>query len=583
MSRRTINLFMWGFQEHYTLLLELRVKDVFKQLGVDINPKVLLVGTLAVKSKNMHPICIEPENAEYSLKLFEGLLNKIETIVENHHLQDIFYSNDELGMREKPEVIMKDSIATAVRESLSTFDKDNNIRSFCNYAHRIDNYYIVPVIQIPESVFKQYTPLKEIETDDNDFHTFTGHRSFIHSCISTLLSEAIKELHYPNPGRSHLGKMRNADEIVRLAANAFMHTPGAAITKNYVHTDLLESFNLISSLLYEGIESNGQLILADSENKAIDFILRFKEPVKFRERRWVRKILQMATTDIALIANSDCIFGLGRLNADYDSSLQDVFIINFIDHYHWELQCDDQVMLRSHYGDPKLPQESISREHFISNYARLFTKSSYDDQKHIWKLFNIIINQKHGSMIVVATDAEAEAQRLKQQGTVIEPVLMTEELLSRVSDIDGTILIDPHCICYAIGVILDGTATNDCTPARGSRFNSGQRYVKADTASRLAIVISDDHTVDITPLLRLQIKSTDIELNISLLEKATLDNFHKPRSWIDDNRFYFNDEQCKRANLAIKRIDNLPRDDFEIHFTIQHLSPDPLMDDSYII
>ncbi|MEJ1337135.1 MAG: hypothetical protein RNU03_13720 [Candidatus Sedimenticola sp. (ex Thyasira tokunagai)] len=580
MSRHAINLYMWGYQQHYRIMLEFHVKEVFKRLGVDVAPKVLLVGALAPQKISPNPVCVEPEDNEWPLILFADLLDSIEATVKNHCMQNVFYG-DGPSMRDKPGIIRKDSVATAVRESLSLFDADNGVRSFCSAAHLVDDYYVVPVIQIPESVFQQFPPLKE--TMNGDPRSFSGYRSFIHACMSILLSEAIDELHHSDPGRSGMKNMRKAGEIVRDAASHFMHTPGAAVMNQYIHTDLFERFNMISSLMYEGVEGKGQLLLANPDSNAIDFVLRFKEPVLFREPRWARKILQMAAKDIALIADSECIYGLGKLKTEYDSSLQNVFLIAFLDHYHWELRCEDKVLLVSHYGEPKLPQESITRDQFVVNYARVFPESSVGDQDHLWGLFNIAIRQNHGSMIIVAADAAMETQRLTQQGTVIEPILMTEELLSRVSDIDGTIILDPHGICHAVGVILDGAATTDCTPSRGSRFNSGLRYVNAGVAGRLAIVVSEDHTVDIIPMLLPQIKRDDIELNISALERATLDDYHKARNWLDGNRFYFNDEQCKRINSALDRIEALPKDMGEITIITRRFKPDPSMEDSYYL
>jgi hypothetical protein len=225
----------------------------------------------------------------------------------------------------------------------------------------------------------------------------------------------------------------------------------------------------------------------------------------------------------------------------------------------------------------------ISRERFIVNYARLFPEALATDCDLAWMLFNVALQHGHGSMIVVASDAAEESRRLTQQGTCIEPTLMTKELLSRVSGIDGTIILDPHGICHAVGVILDGVATPDCTPSRGSRFNSGLRYVDTSDARRLAIVISDDNTVDIIPLLRPQTSKTGIEINIALLEKATLDNYHKPRNWLDKNRFYLSSKQCERVNSSLDRLESLPRDVGGIVILTERLKPDSRMDDSYLI
>lgn len=580
MRQHIIQLFMWGYQPHFRALLESRAKEIFEQIGVDVAPKVLLIGARAPKNKNPNAVCVEPEDGEWPLTLFSGLLDSIEATVRNHDLQNVVYG-DEPSMRDKPEVIRRDSVTTAVRESLLPYDTDNSVHSFCGVAYPVGDYYVVPVIQVRELVFQQFPPLKESKSHDR--WASQGYRSFIHACMGTLLAEATEELRRPDPGRSLLSNMRRADEIVRNSATSFMQTPSLAVKKRYADADLFERFNLIFSLMYEGVEGTGHLLLAEPENKAIDYVLRFKEPVPFREPRWARKTLQMATNDIALIADPECIYGLGRLHADHDPSTQDIFVINFLDHYHWELRCGNQVLLRSRYGEPRLPQEAIGRDLFINNCARLFPESSLHDHDRLWTLFNVAIRQGHGNMIVIATDAAEEVERLARQGTGIEPTLMTEELLNRVSGIDGTIILDPQGVCHAIGVILDGIATPDCTPSRGSRYNSGLRYVNAGDALRLAIVVSEDHTVDIIPMLRPQIGRADIETNISDLERATLDNYHKPRNWLVNHRFYLNKNQCERVNSAFDRIEALPKDVGEIVIHTNRFVPDLAMDDSYLL
>ena len=96
-------------------------------------------------------------------------------------------------------------------------------------------------------------------------------------------------------------------------------------------------------------------------------------------------------------------------------------------------------------------------------------------------------------------------------------------------------------------------------------------------------MVSDDHTVDIIPLLRPQIDRDDIEQNISFLEKATLDDYHKPRMWLDEHRFYLNGEQCDRVNSALDRIEQLPREVGEIVILTNRFKPDSLMDESYFL
>lgn len=71
-------------------------------------------------------------------------------------------------------------------------------------------------------------------------------------------------------------------------------------------------------------------------------------------------------------------------------------------------------------------------------------------------------------------------------------------------------------------------------------------------------------------------------IGISLLEHATLEDFNQPRNWIDDNRFYFNEEQCIRVNAALDKIENLKSEVGRIRFITQRLSPNKDMNISYL-
>jgi hypothetical protein len=190
-------------------------------------------------------------------------------------------------------------------------------------------------------------------------------------------------------------------------------------------------------------------------------------------------------------------------------------------------------------------------------------------------------DQPHGSMIVVATNAVIEAARLSRQGMSIEPMLLTPELLSQTSKIDGSILVDPSGLCHAVGVILDGIANEQCTPSRGSRYNSAVRYISTATSGRMAIVRSTDRTTEIIPLLRPRVEREKVEAALLALETATEDNYHKPRMYLDDKRFYLTEEQCRRANGALERIRKLPREPYSIFIDTAPFEHDPEINDGY--
>ncbi|MCH7388143.1 hypothetical protein MMO39_12660 [Acinetobacter modestus] len=570
---RSIYLFMWGYQESFRISCRCLIRDVLKELGAEGNAEVFLVGARAPESKNKNEVCIEPEDGKWSLSIFSGLLDSIESIYSTHHLQNIGYG-DAASMRDKPKWMRQDSTRRAVEDALKGFDEVNDVMSFCGETQRLGEYYITPVIQIPKSTFIKFPALKHKPKGSRQ--QGYGYRSFIHAAIFTVLDEVSERLQSPEPGRFTYKAMRSPEEITQIAAKAFLRTPGLSIDERYYEDGLFEQLNLVSSLMYEQMKGVGRLILTHPANEAVDYLIQFIQPVSLREPRWVRKILQMAASGSAIIADWQHIYGLGDLKITHDPSEQDAFTINFLDHYSWELCCGEQVLLRSKYGVPKLPQEYFDQQSFIANYIRLFPLSSVEDSLHLWNLLQVQIKQEYGSMIVVTEDAAIEAKRLSKQGTSIVATRLTETLLQSISSIDGTILLDPYGVCHAFGVILDGEVNEKCTPSRGSRYNSGVRYVYSEGRGALAIVASDDKTIDIIPEIRRLVSRSLLERYVKIFIASTIENFHDSRNWLDKHRFYINAEQCEQLNSTIDRLDNIPKEVGRIYFGIDKFEVHPV-------
>lgn len=571
---------MWGYQPHFRHSIEYLSREVLKGLGISVDAMALLVGVRRPGHANRNPVCIEPEDGQWPLALFDGLVGSVEDIYLKHPLQDMVFG-DEPSMRDKPEWMRRDSVTTAVRCALMPYDESQGVRSFVGQARPVDDFYVAPVIQVPEALFRKFPPLKE-RARRGRFDRGGGYPSLIHAALATVLDEATRALQGPDPGREISGKMRRADEIVRLAARAFMHTPGLAVSDRYIHSDLFDRLNLVSSLLYEGARGIGRLLFASPQHPGIEYLLRFRTPVPIHDTRWARKVLQLAGPSASLIADSECVYGLGRLLPSHDQEDQSVFAVDFLDHYNWVLRCGELVLLRSLYGEPTLPSEIVEADAFISNLARMFPTSTEASREHFWRLFNAAAHQKMGSMIVIAEDAESEALRLDAQGTNVQPVELSVELLRQASAIDGTILMDPQGYCYAIGVILDGPANDHCTPSRGSRFNSAVRYVCSGAARRLAIIVSEDRTVDVFPAIRARQSRKELDDYVSAFASASVHDYHATMNWLYLHRFYLSAQQCSDINSALARLDATPREDGEIRFLRGPFSVDPDFDDSYL-
>ena len=570
---------MWSYQPHFRSHFEILANNVMKELGAASDQtECFLVGAKIPGRKNQNNVCIEPEDGKWPVELFGSLPDLIEDKVAGHRLKNMIYG-DVPSMQDKPENIRRDSVRLAVEEILSSYDPKAGVQSFVGRPAPVEDYYVVSVLQVQETVFECFRPLATDYPDDYS----TEFPSLVHAALSQVLDEAHDDLLRPDPGRLIRGRSRSATEIVRLAANRFMQMPSRVLSYRGTHGfDLFDCFNKISSQMYEGVKGKGRVLLVNPDAGSIDLSVRFANRVPFREPRWARKLLQMASSEMCLVADCEGILGLvtGAQSVDLKKS-QEAIEIEFLDHNHWNLTFGEEVMLVSKQGIPSLRQEPVSIDSLLDTYRRLFPEVSSEGILQFKELFDAAADQGHGTTLIVAKDAQEEAERLGEQGTRVDPVKLTSGLLKHLSSIDGAILANPEGMCHAVGVILDGEAHRDCTPSRGSRYNSAVRYVGSAAMARLAVVISDDRTADVIPLLRPRTKQSDIEKFVADLECANKDNYHDSIRWLDRHRFYILSPQCDRINAALDRIGNEPRDVGEIIIIWNSFDPDPEFNESY--
>lgn len=579
MTKETISQFMWGYQEHFQLGLKSLAEKVLETLGVDAEVKTFLVGILVADeqrgtSGDTYPVCVQPEEDTALVALFASARTKVLAAYPSHPQHMMFYG-DAVTMREKPERIWDLVVHEQITSLLAAQDGAQGVRSFAGAPVRIGDYRVVPVIQLSEEIFRSHPPLLRAVADNMAIQ-----QSLIHAAIFAILNESKRKLQLPDPGRGITDGLRSAEELVSVAASSFLGAPGLLIGKELPDFDLNRVLNQISLMRYERDEGVGRLLLIDKAHPKLSYIFRLETPVPLRDPRWARKILEMATGDAAVIADTKQIHGIGTLDPSHAPEDEDAFWIDFVGHHQWDVRKGEQVLMRTRYGVPKLPQELIAKARFIDNLVRQFDAC---DGEALWTLFNTLLSQDRGAMLMIAEDAATEALRLKNQGTIIAPTRADAALIACAARIDGSILVDPMGLCHAIGIILDGPASPGCSAARGSRYNSAIRYADASEAARVAIVISDDRTIDIHPLLRKRIDRDLLERQLVALETATIDDYYRPRMFVLDHRFYLTPAQCDRANAALERIRKLPAEVGRIRFVESPLTPNPEMNESYYL
>lgn len=569
--RVVIDQFMFSYQHSFAGSIRIAAERIFEDIGTGLVPSIFLVGVAWPGTDTRHSACVEPEDGPWPQALFAGISAELDAAFKSHPSQMMFYG-DAPSMRDKPENIRRAVVTEGVSRALEAVSAAQGVKSFVSSARKVGDYYVAVVLQAEETLFTKFPPISY-----EDWSGEVREGSFILSCIYALFTEAERMLTLPEPGRFLRDGMRTSDEIIRQAAGSFMRIPFLPGQPNTA--DMFEEFNAISKLMYEGEKGRGRMILARPDDPDINYVVKLADPVPLRKTRWARKLLQMGRDDTSLVTGFEAISGLARPQ----NPNAPPYSVDFLDQQHWDFRRGSQILLRTRFGEAKLPQEAIGDDRFIDNFNRIFPHAGEGAAERFRVVLDQFLEQPHGSMLVVASDAQAEAARLERQGTRIEPVPLSTALIDRASRIDGSILADPGGLCHAIGVILDGPANDECTPSRGGRYNSAVRYVLNGSNGRLAFVISEDRTLDIIPLLRPRLSRAKLEEVIASLEGATTRNYHRPRNFLSGHRFYLDQGQCDRVNAALTRLNAAALNEGGIVLQSAPFAPDPGMNDEYLV
>lgn len=573
---------MWEHQAHFRISAQTAAEGVFKILDPNLKPNVFLVGMLKDDRRGPYPLCFDPEDCGYE----RGLFSDVKSRAQNLEGVD----EDRLPLNSLPPAqsnhtprLKLGALRKALGEAIRRQDQHRGVNSFCSWPAIVRDYVVFTVLQLKRRAFDSYYALAK--------HQLNGrYTSLLDATIHEYLKGCSETLRNPNPGSESTIFSRDPEEIVRAAGRRFMYTPAWAGGEIEGLHGLFDACNTISSLRYEGAEGIGRMLTARREHPNIRETLRLSTPVRIMDYRAVRKLLEISSgeTSLSLLCDSASIYGLGELVGLYDPRREDLFIINFTKHYTWNLQHADHVMIRVTYGHPRLFQMQIEEENLKRDLQRIFKHIDHSNAERLWALVLEATKQKHGTTVVVSSEAQKEAARLEKQCIRIEPVRLTPEIMRMVTAIDGAVLIDPNATCYAIGVILDGLALRKGTSARGARYNSAIRYVESKEGC-LAIVVSEDGSIDLIPDLMPQIPRSAISQAVSKLRTirdartVNFREFTNVMDWLSEHRFYLKHDVCEEVNLLRREIEARFERDTAVRIAYDDFEPNDEINESYLL
>ena len=601
---KELRYFMWEHQHNTQNEIQSYAEELFKNISPKLDPRVFLLGILREKRDDCLPICIEPENCGVNVESFKDVDILAKSIWENDSRRNKFVTGHYMSNYQL--AIKQDSVCNAVQQVIDQNSNRNTI-SFVSRSVNVEDFEVFVVLQLDKHIYSSFYNLCPRAPAIESLYDSSGNLhpcepippSLLNSLIQTFLNEALPTLYRPHALRASQSINTDKREVMRISATNFVGSAINAVRNPKLfpatnpYTNLIDFFNIfdnISALNYEGDASMGTIIICDEKHPNLDIRLKLATPISLHNFKKVRKLLEMASRDLALWSEGHQILGLGKQQGNYNESGQSLLSIHFSGSRKWKLIHGQHTMLVVEYGDPGLPRPKVNKETFNDLLQRMFDEATPDDLAKIWSIVNVATSQKHGALLIISSDGAGESKRLKNQSTEIKPTKLDESLVRNVTSIDGAVLLDVTGTCYSIGVILDGIATAKGNPERGSRYNSAIRYVENNIGKCVAIIISEDGMVDLYPKLRPRIRRSDIKKYLCDLKFTSaadiIDNekYSIAMNWLTDHKFYLSIKQCDEVNKIKKQCENKRFvDPFAIRILYPVLMPNSEMNDSYFL
>jgi hypothetical protein len=590
----TIRLFMWGYQGHFHASVEVKLESLLKKLGITSKPQVFIVGKQIMPDPNHYEVCVEPETELWNEVSFKNLAKIESEILEKHELNQLIQSHP-IAQKNQDEGMRRQSFLRAVQRIVNEIPTSSGKLTFLTSPVKVGNYFVTVVLQINESDLLPPNSLTKNQYEINEFRNYRLSRSLIDVAVFSLLNEIVTALRREEPGASLSEFERSDAEILRNAGDHFLQEIELRSLGMHFRGDLFSLLNSISSLKYEGSDVEGAAIIARNDHPNLKLEIKLTPPINLNDARRIRKLMQISFDDLKLIISSEGVIGYGKIEGDYNDASEDLFEIGFRKNNTWDLFHNGSLLMRTVLGQPEIPKRPINEKKLRIDLPRIFTGINAEQVDKLFEIIKSATRQKHGTLLIISDNAKAESERLKQEAVSMVPLGLTDKIVQRISEIDGSLIVDRDGICYSFGTILDGISEEGRgDPSRGSRYNSAIRYVESQKKDGkytcVAIIVSSDGMVDLYPNLRPQIERSRIDAALTLLSRASNDatpsnsDYSQLMNFFDNIKFYLSQEDCDTVNNMREVIYEKLRSNAqvgEIFIVHNELTPNSEMNGSY--
>jgi len=479
----------WGHQTAFRTEVHGLACAVFDELDARLKPQIYLLGLVADHEDGVYPLFLDTPGEESSTELFQDAARRSKEVRARLYAEAQAAGEEMVGDAKRR--IVLEAWRQAVEAALERSDRGKDVISFCSAPRPVKEFLVCTVLRMSRTAWRSYYALPKDDADRR------AHRpeSLLDATVEQFLRRCAVGLAERHAGLSASLVDADPGEILRAAGRLVSDAPALGGQRDLNLHGLYHACNTLAAMRYEGASTQGRLIISAREHAGVIRRVSFHRPVDLADHTAVRKLLETHRPGYSLLADGAQVYGLGHMDLASSVPERSLFNVTFLQHYTWELAYGLRPLMRVSYGHPRLPEEALREGSFRRLCARAFGGRA--DVDALWHLAEPATRQAHGTLVVIHAAAASELERLKQQAAPIEPRALDEDGVLAVTAVDGAVLADPSGVIHGFGVILDGPATEHGNPARGARYNSAVRYVRSSDVPCVAVVVSEDGTVDL--------------------------------------------------------------------------------------
>lgn len=567
---------VWQNEGSFLYSFERAAERIFQGLDDELRPGIFVIAFRLDQESGGQQIEVVPEatfckpSDLSSLTETIGQLQRREFARATTSAKSLEDANREFGHASR-------ALRAEIENALNDIHAANQTICFCSELSSVGRFLVGTVLTLDR---QRYDAFPSVPKDLDKIQPYSF-GSFLDAVIDRFLATSTNEMRSVEPGRDM--PPPNVKAILVDAAERFTARPvfTAAMSRDY---SLFDDLCAISSLPYEGTAVDGQIVM--QQRNDADAVMFFQEAVPLNSHRAARKLVQLCSKDLCLLSERSMIYGLVR--REPVTSRKELCSVQFLRQHTWEMLNGDIVLMRVTLGEPSLPRTSLPEKFLAEVLRRRFADIRPQEIDSLTQLIRTAAEQKHGTMVVVSAKPAEEAKRLQNQGTPIRPKKLDPSSLRSVTNIDGAVLVGVDGVCHAVGVILDGHATKKGSSGRGARFNSAVRYVRFRPEPCVAVVISEDGTIDVHPQLKPQIARSALDEALQRLRDFEQDDYRdhgeylKITYWFEKHEFYLMPDVCREVNEIVDRIGGDTSGN-PMKYGVKTFAPDEDMNDSYFI